>query len=78
MKKTLFSSMLCLLGVVVLVLATCSISLAAPAGLYVAGYPQNTVDHFDFEGNHIRTFSGPTTPGVGGVVIGPDDVLYTI
>ena len=77
MKKTLFSSMLCLLGVVVLVLATCSISLAAPAGLYVAGYPQNTVDHFDFEGNHIRTFSGPTTPGVGGVVIGPDDVLYT-
>ena len=80
MKKTLFSSRLCLLGIVVLVLATCSISLAAPAGLYVAGYPQNTVDHFDFEGNLIRSFSGPggpEEPGVGGVVIGPDDVLYT-
>ncbi len=59
------------------ILALNSTVLAAPTGLYVAGYPQNRVDHFDFEGNLIRSFSGPTEPGVGGVVIGPDDVLYT-
>ena len=73
-----FTSLASLIALTILALN--STVLAAPTGLYVAGYPQNRVDHFDFEGNLIRSFSGPggpEEPGVGGVVIGPDDVLYT-